>query len=519
MYSSPFGSIFGQDDSAPKAAPPKAVTKPAPKKQSAKIMREMQERMESVEKEEVYKPGQTKGKDSDKKKLFDNTLPQFRAEVEVESKNPEVRNEQAKFALEKMQTKYAAVKRKLAELKRKHASARLYNDMLVQYTQLDPQHKQDITGWLNQNIDAVKQLASARKLKKLTKDTKEAARATDLEIKHLEKLSEIKDTGVNVTGGRTLKSFRTKGMKKIQDSSISADTGPLPKLGGKVSLKDIVRLGNRGVSEIQGYGEDVDEFASQTERPSKKIPKKEKDVVLTRKLAKQLHKKDSFKELFAKGLKGKRYYMNQRKSRGKVERLEHGTELALLDRMQIKWKLEKLETRVNKELSAYKDTQKSIKGLISKVKNSGVEGGKVTTVIGILSEARPEKFVASATLLDALKNSFKQLSQLGYFGQEAKTPSQEAKTLLATSAKESEDAIRELESRQNAAAKLKAKVEDKPAPAPVRTPTPVIIIQIKQELEQQEQAQQKKEDTIKKAGTIFPLLIGGLILYKILVGN
>ena len=47
----------------------------------------------------------------------------------------------------------------------------------------------------------------------------------------------------------------------------------------------------------------------------------------------------------------------------------------------------------------------------------------------------------------------------------------------------------------------------------------VIIIQINQELERLEQVKQKKEETLKKAGTILPILIVGLILYKLFAGN
>lgn len=518
-YGSPFGSIFEQEESAPKAkAAPETPAKPAPQKQSAKLMREMRERVESVKKEEVYKPKEAKTTDK-KRKLFDKTLPQFRAEVSVESRDPEVRKEQATFSLDKIKIKYRAVKRKLKELKQKHASARLYNDMLVQYSQLPTKHKQEIDEWIKENIDAVKKLSSARKLKKITNDTKEAIIAIDSEIKHLEKLYELKKKGINVIGGQTLKSFRTKGVKKIKDSEISPDRGPLPRLGGKPSLKDIVRLGNRGVSEIQGYGDDAPDHEG---IPPKNIPKKENDVVVTKKVAKELHKKGKFKEIFAKGLKGKRYYLDKRRARWKIDKLVRGTEDALLDRMQVKWKLEKLEKRVDKEVAKYTKTQESIKGLVSKVKKSDIDGERASTTIGILSEARPEKFIASATLLDALKNSFKLLSQLGYFGQEAVTPSQEANMLLAASAKESEDAIRELESRQNAAAQLRAKIEDKPSPPPIKTPTPAIIIQVKLVLEQQEQERQKKEETVeqlKKAGTIIPIIIGGFILYKLFAGK
>ena len=524
MYNSPFGSIFGQESThlakamAKKKAPAKAMAKkkaPAkPKKQSAKIMREMRERMESVEKEEVYKP-HAKAISGKKRNLVDNTLPQFRADVAVESKNPEVRKEQATFSLDKIKIKYGAVKRKFKELKRKHATARLYNDMLVQYSQLPAKHKQEIDKWIKKNIDAVKKLSSARKLKKITNDTKEAIKALDLEIKHLEKLHKLKKKGINVAGGQTLKSFRTKGTTKIKESDLTPDRGPLPLIGGKISTKDIVRLGSRGVSEIQGYGDDPDHEG----RPPKNIPKKEKDVVLTKKMAKEIHKKGKFKEVFAKGLKGKRYYLDKRQSRRKDDKLVRGTENALLSRMQVKWDLEKLEKKVDKEVAKYNKTQKSIKGLIDKTKKDGVDGERASTVIGILSEARPEKFIASATLLDALKNSFKLLSQLGYFGQEVITPDQEANILLATSAKESEDAIRELESRQNAAAQLRAEIEDKPVPSPIRTPTPIIIIQVKQVLERQEQEEQKKEEQmeqIKKAGAILPMIIGGFILFKLL---
>ena len=145
-------------------------------------------------------------------------------------------------------------------------------------------------------------------------------------------------------------------------------------------------------------------------------------------------------------------------------------------------------------------------------------GEQTTTAIGILSEAQPEKFVASATLLDALKNSFKLLSQLGYFGQTSSDPAKEADIMLAKAAKESEDSIRELETRQNTVNTLEAEVEDKPAPPPVTTPTPVIIVQVREQIEKEEQEKEVKQERIKKATTILPMIIGGIILLK-LFGN
>lgn len=518
MYQSPFGSIFGQEETTPKTAAPEVpvpqAAAPTPAEptqpQSQALMQEMSDRIEQVEKEEVYQPRAKKI--TGKKSIFDRTMPQFRAEVEVEHHNPAVKAVQSRFALNKTKIKLNALKRKLASLKRKHASAKLYNDMLVQYSQLSAEQKGAVDSWISTNMESIKKFASARKLKKLALETKEASVALDAEIKFLEELKKLKKEGINVKGNQNLRLFRMKkGLKKVRDSKIVPDQGPIPKLVGKVPVEDLVRLGKENLGPtLQGFSDGI---------PPKTIPKKEKDVVVTRESAKKLHKSDKFKQIIAEGLRGKRYYHKLYEERVKTRAEERDFEEDLLLNKQLTWKISSIEKEINKEISDYNTTQETLKKIVQDINTSNpTTGEQTTTAIGILSEAQPEKFVASATLLDALKNSFKLLSQLGYFGQTSSDPAKEADIMLAKAAKESEDSIRELETRQNTVNTLEAEVEDKPAPPPVTTPTPVIIVQVREQIEKEEQEKEVKQERIKKATTILPMIIGGIILLK-LFGN
>jgi len=512
MYNSPFGSIFGQEE-APKpqaktppiteqqATPKQATPKQQPPTQSVQLMREMKERTEAVEKEKVYKP---KAKKKPRGKLFDKTLPQFQAKVEITHRNPVVRNEQAQFALDKTVVKYQSLRNKLLQLKKKHQAARLYSDMLLHYARLEPKDRKAVNKWISKHLKAIKKVGAARKLKKIAAEAREAAHALDVEVKHLENLNRLKEKGINIKGARKLKNYRPKGraFRPWQEAA-----GAIPKFKGEVPTEEIVRLGKKNVPQVQGYGEDEGEL------PPKNRPKKEKDVVVTREMAQELHKKGKFEELLAKDLKSRRYYLNQRRKRRKNKKLEEAIEEALLEKKQVEWQLEKLENKLEAEQNAYEETQEGIAILIDELKEEQAISGDTVTALAILSEAQPEKFVAAETLLQGIKYSFRYLSNLDGYGQLDLDASPEDKTdiALANAAQESEEAIRELESRQNALAQMQAKLEDKPAPPPITTPTPKIIIEVKKVIEEES----KTESTLKKVSNALPLILGGILLYHL----
>ena len=233
MFKSPFGSIFegglpksylGQPDAnqmeieevvkgEDHAIKAKAEGAPSGRVSAEMALPEMrsieQEMQDSEEITPSSDPRQTR-ETLKTKTAFSVLPPQFRAATSMRSEDPKVQAEQAKILVDKRKRQLAAVQKEIGQMQQKINGARLYRDVLGQYSQLQGADKEALDGWIDIHEKAIQQLNSAQKLKKTAAHTREAADSINSEIKHWEALKDLKAKGVDVKGKTILKNFRPK---------------------------------------------------------------------------------------------------------------------------------------------------------------------------------------------------------------------------------------------------------------------------------------------------------------------
>jgi len=194
MYNSPFSSLFGEgnqpntkniskpgfltttdnpSDTLKKEAilPPSPSENPSVSPSSATtkdLMKEIQEKVEEAKKEEVYKP------DIIKKKIFSSTLPQFKARIELKSKDPRVQLELIKFKDVLDGEKLKAIMQRLQDLNLKTKSAKIYKDILTLYIELSTSEKLSIKDWISKNSKLINKLSAIRKTQEKIKEMRQA---------------------------------------------------------------------------------------------------------------------------------------------------------------------------------------------------------------------------------------------------------------------------------------------------------------------------------------------------------
>jgi len=267
-------------------------------------------------------------------------------------------------------------------------------------------------------------------------------------------------------------------------------------------------LGRDGVTQFQTLGQE----------PKLATPlTKEEEITLAKVNKEGLdEKKGDYLETFIENLPTKKHYVDQRKAAWNSIELKKDKEQALMSAAQKKWKINSLRKMLNKQVKDYNKIQSQIKPLIGKIA-SKEKNQIVTTVLGILAEAQPQKFVVTTSLLDSLKDSFKRLSQLGEAPEEivAMEPKKETDLLLKQTAAEAEVTLRELEAKQHKLECVKAKVEGRKPPPPA--PPPISITKIEIYLKQQEAMKPSpKQETIKLLNKLLPIVAVLLILSKLL---
>jgi len=444
MYSSPFGSIFGNEDEVKLVPKLKAQPKEESEAEKAPV---------SAVAKKVVSTSDLKNKRRDKKP-FSVVPPQFRVTTTMRSDDPRVISEQAKISVEKNKQKLEALNRYLKDLLNKTKSAKIYRDVLTQYRQLSDSDKAEIDTWIIKNSSSIKKLGAARKLQKIDKNTKEAVKALDAEIKHWENLLKLKNSGVNLRDKTILKTFRPS-VKRIPATPVPRNE--VPKFKTKTDMRNIIGLKDNKISV-------------------------------------RAHELGTYTEKFIEKLPGRDVIMQKRTSKTALPRMVKKTEKTIVMAKQLEWRIGMLEDKILAERKLYNKVKKTLKQLTSAMTSDPKTSG-IVNAFGILLEAKPERFLSSATLFEAVKSSFKNLSQLGGFGAEPEA------SFLDVTAESSKASLKELELRQNTLAQLKAKVEDKP------TPTPIILVVSSTE--------DKTKDTFS-INKLLPWIAAGLLFMKLL---
>jgi hypothetical protein len=566
----------------PKGMPPKDMP-PKPKKapkEKKDVMSAMRERFEK--KEKVYKAKKAKKID------FKVIAPQFTATKRVVSNNPEVKLEQSKLKVIKKDRKFKILKERLGELKKKTKSAKIYRDILVHYSELKPEKKKEISNWITEHTAPIKKVSATRKMMKSTNRIKEAIKSIDLEIKHYERLKKLKDKGIDIEGKKAitrvspnrkplppevLPIFKQKvipmaevsykklppqlagyGEQPIKPEPLAPPMKPVAMKPGVLAppmkpnamkpgalappMKPGSLPGPKPKSLALKPGPKPKPGALESSiKPSKSaagMRPEEKNVILSKKSREKMAKEGTVQKIILESKAGKRYAAEKKEKAGRSVNIKKTLEKNLLAGKKVEWQTKRLEQTIAQHVDAYNEVQAQITSLIDKIKQQSPEDSKITTVLGIVAEARPERFVVSASLLDSLKQSFKRLSQLGEADspdiapveapssdtaaeQPDAGPEKEAESVLQKTAIESEVALRELETRQHALATVKAELAGKEPPPP--PPPPIPATQFVVYLQRQQAPPPKPEaehDIVKTLNRLLPVVAGFLIIMKFL---
>jgi hypothetical protein len=436
MYKSPFGSLFSSDDSTPKPDPkPIAETSPSD---------DLGKRTAELKKVKVINPNI---KSLETKKPFENTTPQFKTLTTMRSDDIRVIAEQSKILVEKNKQKLAALSRRLTEIRLKTRAAKVYRDVLIQFRQLPEVDKEILAGWILKHSAAIKKLNSARKLTVIKKNAKESVKALDAEIMHWGNLLQLKKEGVDIQGKVVLKNYRPI-EKKLR--AVSAATGEVPTFAAKALPKsEIYRIKSGKPSarsnELGSLGAADEAAKSLAKEAATRSP--------------------SYKELFVEDLPGRDAILELQNANSSSGRLRKKTEKTVVRAKELDWRIEKTQDLISAEQRKYDKVQETL-GQLTLAMSKDPQTARVIHALGILLEARPERFLSSPTLLDAAKSAFKRLSQLGSDDDlvEEATPEKEVEALLDKVSEESAAEVKELEVRQNTLERLKAEVEGKPMP-------------------------------------------------------
>lgn len=437
MYKSPFGSLFSSDDSKKPTPEPKPVVKTSPSDSLGR-------RTAELKSSKVINPNIESLKT---KKAYGNTTPQFKSLTTMKSDDIRVMAEHSKILVEKNKQKLAAFNRRLGEIEAKIKAAKVYRDVLIQYRQLSATQKQILAGWVIQHSDAIKKLSSARRLSSVKKNTSEAVKALDAEITHWENLLQLKKDGVNIQGKIVLKNYRPV-EKMIRNA---ADTGDLPVFKSKpFPSSEIYRLksGNKSVKS-QNLGS-----LGASDEASRSLNK--------------MTGKKSYKDIFVEDLPGKNAILDIRNAKGAGARLQKKTEKTIVRAKELDWQIQRIQDKIDVARKEYEKVQETL-GELTVAMSKDPQTKNTIDLLGVLLEARPERFLSAPTLLDAAKGAFKRLSQLGSEDSEVViTPEKEAEEFLIKASEDSASELKELEIRQNALEQLKAEVEGRPAPPPIK---------------------------------------------------
>jgi len=283
------------------------------------------------------------------------TLPdKFVAKLTVKSTTPVAKLQMTRLGYIRDKWQEEALSNNLKELKQRVKSAKIYKNMLVQFTSLSKKDQKLLHRWIKKHEKAIRKLHSARKMKKVASKTKHTLKLLDEELSFWNEILEMKAKGVAVGVKPLFKNVRTRKGRTVK-SSIYDEDKSLPVFKSKVpaSKQKSVHMKNG----IATFGGDV-EMAAANVSANRSVRQQSDSTTI------------------------KDYY--------------------------VKESILSLQKEVKDEYIEYKTLEKEIKKALAGL---GVLAKKDAAVISILLEARPERFMVVSTLLEALQDSFKKTEE------------------------------------------------------------------------------------------------------------
>lgn len=452
MYSTPFGSIFGDSSEPLKKKAPAQQIKPLPSADPTKDP--LKERKETLRKSKVIKPGDSASLD-----VTNKVIPA----------SPEVELAEATLEQKKTHLKFGRLKRAIAAIKADIKKAELYRTLLLQYNDLTAEEKQEIELWALKNRKAIDAFGKARKLIKETTLIKEKIKDIDIDISHWDTLKALKKKGKLATKSK---------VKRVRGINLRTK-GDIPRFaaGRSEENKQLAARSAYGLDRLKKIDQTLDglfEPGTQYQirnalQPVPPPPRLHKPVKEAPKMSLYSLPEGERQRIEAVLTPQPRKELIPTPAAKKAE-------MRWADAKQLEWK-KRAFLAEHKELQAkYKELLQEVQDLVQKIIDEGDEkAAAVTATLGILSEGKPDHFLKSETLFKGLSTFFKSLrvSQLsGDLEADPGSAEQEALKFLASAKQDHTAARQEMQTRQYALTTAVAAVKDLPPPPP---PPPIKV--------------------------------------------
>jgi len=355
----------------------------------------MQPKKDSPKLPKIAQPKHQKKKLVGRRELPKKSLPdKFTAEMSVKPSNPASRAQMGKLAHIRDKWQEEALKANHKDLQKKVRSAKIYLDMLGQFSSLSKTEQKALHKWIIKHEKDIRKLHSARKMSKVTKKAKRVIKLLGQEIDFWRDIISMRKSGVSIGVNSVFKSVSTAGGKKVRSSIYDTDQ-PLPVFLLKHPKQKSAKLKD-GIATLGGVVEMAAAGVS-----AKSLTRKQEDNY-------------AVQDYFIGG------------------------------------RVHKLQANIEKQYSSYKTLEKEIQKVLSGLSEVAK---KDAAVVSILLEARPERFVVVSTLLEALQNSLKRVAK---GSREKMTPKQEAEQFLKEESATSTKVLQELDSKKKELEEVKS---------------------------------------------------------------
>jgi hypothetical protein len=356
------------------------------------------------------------------------------AKKKFEITAPKAKLLKTEFLSKKYGWQEASLEKNLKSSEEKAKAAELYVDALKQYVSMPPSGRRAVHSWIKTNESAIRKFKTGKILEKSSEDLQAAIQLADFRIDYLEGLAKLKAVGY-----KAIKELKPSQSRVA--SNVYEDSKAMPILTPRViknPLKDDIEKSKKTLN--------LGNLDWDRKMLSPEVPK----------VAKAAHEISTIKKMT--------------NVKDFVRDLPHATHAGLVKQgpnivasrksVDNYWKKEKIKDLQKKILEAKtkeKEAKSLAKSILAKVKKTDKAAVLDTSVIGILLEAKPERFVTMPSLINGLKGTFKYLTSM-----DKKSVGKEAKDYLKINADKSEKLMNLLEAKENKLKTLKGE--------PVRSP-------------------------------------------------
>jgi len=321
-------------------------------------------------------------------KLPDTAETKIVAKIADQPANDSIALFQKEFLKSKYEWQVKALKNKLAKAEEKIRTASLYSDVIAQYYALSNTDKQAIHLWIKKHNEDIRKFKSGRTLEQKTKDLSLASELLAKEIDYLNTIKQAQAQGIKVSEPK-LKSI------KPTEQRLPSSVYTPPKIKPEIvsdAPQSAIKKQVADSKKMMGLGFLADSKPIQ--------PKGFDDRV------ESMFDVSKFKET----VKTQGDINEQKQALLEEKKIPLSSSKADVDTFWLKKEIIKLRKDLNDKENQFKQISSKIKQDLTQIKASDGRAKLDTTVLGILIEAKPERFVVSPNLLQSINGSFAYLA-------------------------------------------------------------------------------------------------------------